>query len=315
MAGLKIFKLQQLLSILFSILNIILFGGYFFIKVYVSPTVQIQFNDFLYFYTFTQIIILIITLYFFFKETPISFNISFLNFKDFKFLIAFSLTAYLANLFQFLTYKIDISFVDFYLGKSQLGVYSLATNLTRMFWVLPVSISTILIPYNATDELSRSTININKLTRTTIFMIVVIIAFSLPLIDLFIPFIYGNEFSEASTILKILIFGLIPFAATNIVLSFFSGRGLVKHNLIFAFIVFILTITGDYFLINSFGTVGASITNVLSYTLGFIYPLVIYINYTNASLSDLLIVKKLDFVEVKKKLSANLKLNIFKTPK
>lgn len=305
-AGLKLFNIQQIAAIIFSLLSIILYFLFYYLIDSSNPN-ALEFNEFLIFFTLI-IFISFLTNLFYLKKYAIS-NIKgsgsglkpeFLDKKQTIYLLLFSSTAYFANLIQVLSYKIDFSFVDYFLGKDQLGIYSLSVNLARLIWLLPVAISTILVPYSAGDLNSAIKLT-NKISRISLFCVVCLIICLLPISGFLITFIYGNAFSASTPIFQLLLIGYIPFIITNIITGFFCGRGLIKYNLLLSFILLFFTSVGNYLLLPILGVIGGALASGFTFTMGFIVVLIIYKKHTKSTLSEIILIQKEDIEEIWKK--------------
>ncbi|MCS7073091.1 MAG: oligosaccharide flippase family protein, partial [Bacteroidia bacterium] len=91
----------------------------------------------------TSCIHLILAISFFYRYIGIKQEWRFCNWQEIQQIISFVSFVYLTNLVQFLTFKIDLWFVDFYLTKDIVGIYSLAVSLAQLLWIIPQTIGNV----------------------------------------------------------------------------------------------------------------------------------------------------------------------------
>ena len=108
--------------------------------------------------------------------------------------------AYVGNVAQFFNYKLDFWVVDEYYGKSNLGIYSLAAQLSQLLWMLPLAISTVLYSYASTgsrEDAINFTVRLKQIAfYGTLFLGITGLFLSYYLI----PILYGKEFNESFSI-------------------------------------------------------------------------------------------------------------------
>ena len=64
-------------------------------------------------------------------------------------MVRYGSLAYLAMLLQFLNYRVDYWIVQHFRGDEALGLYSLASSLAMMLWMLPRAAASVLLPATA----------------------------------------------------------------------------------------------------------------------------------------------------------------------
>jgi O-antigen/teichoic acid export membrane protein len=215
--------------------------------------------------------------------------------------------AYLCNVFQFLSYRMDFWFVEYFNGNKDLGIYSLAVNLAQMLWLLPQAISIILISYTGAESIERGIQNTNTLSRIAMALILSATIILALIIDYIIPLLYGEEFIQSSYLFKILLAGIVPFSITTILASFFAGTGKIFVNLFCSMIGFIVCLIFDLLLIPGYGNTGAAIATVIAYFTSTAFIIFMYIRSTKTRLSDLIILRKHDIEMLRIKLAGILK--------
>ena len=302
LTGKLLFTPIQISAVIISIANVGLYAAYF-LYLWHSIGNGIPFQNFIIFYSFTAFLPFAINLYVFYRYTRPKSVPGLLSFSQVKFILSYAAMAYSANVFMFFTAKMDFYLVDHFTGKSELGIYALAVNLTRLIYLIPLGISSVMIAYNAADDLDRVINNINKLVRIATFIVLVACLLALPVVNFFIPFFYGKDFTRSADVFKILLAGMIPLSVIQILTSFFGGRAKVIYNLLSAIVLFIVTILLDYLLIPRLGIIGASWASVAANLVTCAYLLFIYRQMTASEVSRLFYITAMDIQELRSKIT------------
>jgi O-antigen/teichoic acid export membrane protein len=164
--------------------------------------------------------------------------------------ILFTGMAYIGNVFQFFSYKIDFWFVDAYCGKAKLGVYSLAAQLAQLLWIVPQSLSVVLGSYASKmkpEEALPYALRFKKIAfylTLALGLVGVVVSYAL------VPLLFGKDFTESSKLLAIFLIGVVPFS-TPVVIA-------------------IITILLYWILIPKYGVYGGALASVISYIISFV---------------------------------------------
>ena len=205
------------------------------------------------------------------KKRLIVFTSRILNTKEFTMVMKFAFIAYLCNAMQFLSYRMDFWFVDFFHGKSSLGVYSLAVALAQLFWILPNAMAPVFFSYTSGAKNDKMLERVVKYAHITFVVSCIGALLFLVFAYWVIPFLYGSEFSAAGWMIAILLLGVIPFTVTTILAAFFAGTNRLLVNFRTSFIGLIFAAAGYILLIPSMGAKGACIASVISYNASNVY--------------------------------------------
>jgi O-antigen/teichoic acid export membrane protein len=300
LTGKLLFTPLQKASVLVSIVNVGLYAA-FFLYVWHSIRDGIPFQNFIIFFSFTAVLPFFVNVFLFYRFAKPQNRPGLLNLSEVKFILSYAAVAYTANVFLFFTAKMDFYLVDHFLNKNELGIYALAVNLTRLIYLLPLGVSSVMIAYNTADDLERVVNNLNKLIRISVFVVFAVCLLALPFVDFFIPFFYGKDFSRSAVVFKVLLAGLIPLSVVQILTSFFAGRAKLIHNMISMMILFGCTILFDYLFIPRFGIVGSSWASVAANFITCAYLLFIYRKMTLSRFSRIFYVTVSDLKELKTK--------------
>lgn len=237
----------------------------------------------------TIVLFLFYTKYIAIKPAPNS-----LNLLSLKKLFTLSIVIYIANIVQFLSYRMDFWFVNYYSGIKALGIYSLAVNLAQLFWMLPNSVGVVLFPNIASMDSKKALDYTQMLCRIVFSTTILLGIFGGTTLAFLIPYIYGIEFSSATKLFFILLIGILPFSIKIIIASYYGGVNKIKFDMIGSIFGFIICLIFDVILIPKYGSIGAAIATVFAYSANTIFMITSFKIITNSSISSFLVIKKSD---------------------
>lgn len=204
----------------------------------------------------------------------------------------------LGNILQFFNYRLSYYFIEFFLNRSAVGIYSVGVSLSESIWLVAKSIH--LVQYtrisNENDEIyaAKLTLNLVKISFVlTLLSLVLIIV----LLHVFFAFIFKPEFRQVPLIMYSLAVGILTFSISINLSPYFSGLGKPVHNTISAAIGLFFTVILCIFLIPRFGLIGAGLTATFSYIAATVYQFIVFIKMTTLRPNDFLL-KKSDFMLV-----------------
>lgn len=209
--------------------------------------------------------------------------------------VSYGLKAHLGACAQFLNYRLDIFFVQYYLGFTQLGYYTLAVALAELLWDLPFSVSTALFQKvsSSIDE------DANKLTpllcRNTFFLMLLITGGVFLMCKVIIRIAYSPAFLPSALALRILLPGILILSITKVLSGDLSGRGKPIYSTKAALIGLFLNISLNLLFIPKWGIVGAAFASTISYSTQTAVILFYFVRESKNRIVDVLIIKRRDF--------------------
>jgi O-antigen/teichoic acid export membrane protein len=151
--------------------------------------------------------------------------------RSWKNLFTHGIFIQLANLTQFMNYRVLFYLIDEFFGRAFLGVYSNALALAESVWMISKSISTVQFSkiVNTHSDAEARTI-----TKKYIPISGVVSFFGIALL-LLIPascftFLFGKDFSEVSNLMVWLSPAVLALSIGNIYAHYFAGKGLNRIN-------------------------------------------------------------------------------------
>ncbi len=178
----------------------------------------------------------------------------------------------LANMTQFLNYRMLYYFIEHFFGKSFLGIYSNAISLAESVWMVTRSISTMQFARiaNSEDDQANRKLSIRytwiSLSVSASMMLVLVL---LP--DSFFMWLFGKEFSGTHEILLLLTPAILAMSASNIFAHYFAGSG--KNGVSFlGSLINLIMLLGFFFALRiSFGELSAPLAASISFTATLIF--------------------------------------------
>ncbi|MDC0304902.1 oligosaccharide flippase family protein [bacterium] len=227
----------------------------------------------------------------------------------FEFSLLGSIARYGLGIFStamFLTslYRVDIFLVNSLLSVSELGVYSVAVNLSELLLIVPVAMGVVLFPYLSSLKGSEQNMTVALTSRLSFLLgiggsvLVVLIGYP------FIKFVFGEQFLNAYNSTLLLLPGLIAMTM-NLALNNYAaaiGKPLVG-GVLFAFGASVNVVLNLIFL-KEFGINGAAFFSSVSYIIT-TYGFVLFVSSKSGlDKLELVIPQKSDLVFVKGKVSS-----------
>ncbi len=188
-----------------------------------------------------------------------------------KEIFKYTLLVFLANCIQFLCYRMDVWFVDYYHTREAVGQYAFATKIAQLWWVLPQIMAALFFPLLALKEQS-----VESFKRSIFYLIFISIITGLVAMLLYpfiIPIVTSAEYLISYKAFVCLLPGVIFFSINILLASKFSADGNVIYNLKISIICFVIVLVFNMLLIPKYGIVGAAIASTIAYTFSSIFAI------------------------------------------
>jgi len=225
------------------------------------------------------------------------------NYNELRSLLNFSVIAFIANIIQFLAYRLDFWLIKYFYNDETLGIYAQANRFAQLSWVIPVILASVLMPVLRSKNNflgDRTFLQILRLlSMGTLIIVIGLIAISMFFYYRFFP----EKYSEGLPALLLMLPGYFLFAMTTLIAAWFSAKRLLMVNLIGSVICFISILVSDLLLIPRYSLNGAGISNTIAYSVTSLYFMIQFQRHSATNFSDLFAWKKDDFVFFKKFIS------------
>lgn len=201
-------------------------------------------------------------------------------------LLKYGLRGYFGNLLQFYNYRLDNFLVNYYLGASGVGIYSISVRLAELLWRFPDAVGFVIFPKAATtsaETMNRITPRIFRLTLIiTILGGAFLALFGHPLIT----WVYTDQFASAFIPMLWLLPGVILLGAAKVLTNEIAGRGFPHYNSLNSGLALILTIGFDLLLIPKWGVTGAAAASTIAYSVIFVSSIAAYIHISRLTVDQ-----------------------------
>ena len=224
--------------------------------------------------------------------------------KSISELIKHGFIAQLANVLQFLNYRISYFILEAFVSIADIGLYSVCVQFCEAIWVIAKSLSMVLYSKISNENDDDKAKYLCLILAKYSFAITVLISLFIIFIpDIAFQKIFGNDFVGLGLTIQFLLPGVCAFGFTMLLSSYFSGRGLFQINTISSFIGFVFILPSAYFLIKKYGINGAAMASSISYCSSAIFLLIMF--FTKNKISFLKILPEKNELKVLKDLLVN----------
>jgi len=196
----------------------------------------------------------------------------------------------LGNILQFLNYRLSYYFIEFFLNRAAVGIYSVGVQLSESIWLIAKSIH--MVQYtrisNEGDKAYAARLTLD-LVKISFVLTLVSLAVIMILLHLFFTLIFRPEFQQVPLIMYTLAAGILTFSVSINLSPYFSGMGKPMHNTISAAIGLVFTLVLCILLIPRMKLPGAALAASASYIAATVYQFIVFIRMTKVRPADFLL--------------------------
>jgi O-antigen/teichoic acid export membrane protein len=241
----------------------------------------------------TQLLCSVIAEFFVSRTAPLARSFSFSFAKE---SIAFGIQQYLSGIVEFLMGRLDFFLVAFFLGRPELGIYSVAVAMAEITTRLPSELGTVLFPAFASGLLSPS--RTAAMLRKTLFL-AVIVAIGLAILSGPITImLFGKQYSGAVPAFRCLLLGTVAWSTIYITWNRTSAGGRPALGILVFGAAAAFDALANVFMLPHFGVVGGAIAASGSYLLASFLFLRIFCRTENCSYGEALLIRRSDLSEL-----------------
>jgi O-antigen/teichoic acid export membrane protein len=184
-------------------------------------------------------------------------------------LLSFGLKGHIGNILQFFNYRLDMFFVNYFMGTANVGIYGVSVGFAEMLWYFPNAVGFVIFPKATATKpevMSAFTPKVFWITLgVTALGAIGLVVLGKSLIQL----IFSLKFVGAYLPMLVLLPGVILLGGAKVLTNEIAGRGYPQYNSMNAGIALILTVIFDLILIPRLGILGAALASSISYAVGF----------------------------------------------
>ena len=180
----------------------------------------------------------------------------------------YSIRIYITLFLSFLVLKIDVYFIEYFMGNKPLGIYSLAATLATHLILIVQVVIPLMLPKLATIQSPVERIKKlgNILTYSFLLLIGINIGFYF-IGEWFIVLVFGDKYQESVIIIQILLMATSVLALESILAQYYAFIGKIKFLIYYWIITLLVNVILNYLWIPEFGIIGAAWSSLISYTL------------------------------------------------
>ncbi len=184
-------------------------------------------------------------------------------------MITYGLKFHISVLAGAIIFRADLLVVNHFRGPAEAGVYSVATQFSLLLMLLPSVIATLLFPRVTAEQDARGETT-SLVTRHTALIMLVCCLATVP-VSFLLPLVYGPAFSDATTLLLILLPGVYLVGLESVLVQHFNALGLPRRIPVYWLVTLVINLVLVFGLVPRLGARGAAIASTLSYALIFCF--------------------------------------------
>lgn len=196
--------------------------------------------------------------------------------------VSFGMRSQIGNVLQFFNYRLDVLFVNYFVGAAGVGIYSVSVGVAEMLWHLPNAVGFVIFPKAAATRAEVMNAFTPRVFRITLGLTALgaagLAVLGRPLIGL----VYSGRFAAAYGPMVALLPGAALMGAAKALTNEIAGRGYPHLNSINAGLGLVLTIALDLALIPRHGLLGAAVASSVAYTTIFFTAVAFYLRVSRA---------------------------------
>lgn len=183
-------------------------------------------------------------------------------------MITYGLRFHISMLAGAIIFRADLLVVNHFRTPDEAGVYSVAAQFGMMLMLLPSVIATLLFPRVTAEQDAHGETTWQVTKHTALIMLVCCLA-AVP-VSFLLPLVYGAAFSEATTLLLILLPGVYLIGLESVLVQHFSALGLPRAIPMYWLVTLAVNLVLVFALVPQLGAYGAAIASTVSYALIFV---------------------------------------------
>ncbi len=204
----------------------------------------------------------------------------------------FGISMFWSNIFVQLNRRLDSYILVFFKGNYSLGIYTVAVGLCEFVLTIPTVFTRVAFSYSVraktAENLHITTASIRQITFLLLTSTLILAVCMKPLILLF----YTSKYIEAFRPALLLLPGIISLGLSMMLGTILVGQSKPREQTVASGVSCLVTVVLDLILIPKYGISGASIASTIAYTISAIYLIRVYKNLSQATLKDMLVIKK-----------------------
>ncbi|GLR17576.1 oligosaccharide flippase family protein [Portibacter lacus] len=209
--------------------------------------------------------------------------------------LAYTGLGYLNQIGHFLNKRLDIWFIELYVGLKSLGIYALASQLTNFLLLVAAPIEEVLKPYLITLDREEGNTIFVRYFKLIFYFISVLAALLFLISPYLINVLFGEEFSGATTPLRILCLGVVFVNIKRVFLNYNRAYNELDINIWAQWTGVLMTVILDVLLIPKYGLKGAAWASLMAYGISALILMTVFLIRQKVNFFSLWIPTSSDF--------------------
>jgi len=222
--------------------------------------------------------------------------VKYFSWKSFKKCFNYGSKGYVANTFTFFNYRLDMFLVNFFIGVTAVGYYSLSVGLVEMIWIVPQTISFVLFPFVASSNKKDAAELTASSCRHSFFLSSIMCLGALIFGQFLIGIVYGDVFLPSYLPLVGLLPGILFGSTGTLTSSYLNGIGKPIYSPIIASIALITNIVLNLILIPTYGIMGAAVASSITYSFAAFLGVYFFLKNSDVSFRNIYLIQKNDLL-------------------
>ena len=215
-------------------------------------------------------------------------NILKTNFDYFKKALDFGFRSYVACFLCYLVLKADLYMLSIMKGVTEVGLYSVATNIIEAMLLFSASASAVIFPLISNQKEKRM-YYIKKFSGWMSVISLGMIVISLIFGNAFVLFFFGKSFVASTIPLFILLIAMYFWSLLSIITQFFASNNYPWSAVYIWIPGIVINILINYIWIPKYGIIATAWSSVVAYSLTFILHLILLRKYEKIKLRELIL--------------------------
>lgn len=204
----------------------------------------------------------------------------------------------LSTLGSFLMIRSGIFFSNYYLGKIETGLLSIALLFFELLQKLPNTIGTLILTMTVNDNSTTNDIKTAKIIRTMFFIDLLAILFFFIAGKYLIVFLFGEDFQYSMILIYYLFPAFVVVGPSSILYAYYMGKGYPKKIIILNLTLAVLSIISLFGFVNNMGIIAVPIIISVFNTIWVLVMIIFFKLDTSIAYKRILFVTGKDFDEI-----------------
>lgn len=206
-----------------------------------------------------------------------------------------AIPVYVRDLLEWTNNRVDVFFVNGFLGTQQVGLYTVAVGLASQLMQVPGAVMGPLYARVSREGAGEENLDLVRYAfRVTFVLSLVMAAGMLLAVPLLLPLVYGNRYAGSAPLLALLLPGAVMVAPTKVAITYLRACGQLALPIRAEMLGLVLTVALNSTLIPRFGPAGAAIASSCSFGGLSLFLCYHFMRMSESAPRDLLLVTRSD---------------------